>query len=36
MLNEMRVGKLSKESINAFFKLNRKIDFIDDVEATEL
>ncbi len=36
MLNEMRLGKLSSESIEAFRTLNRPLDFNDDFEATEL
>ena len=36
MLNEMRLGRLSIESINTFRSLNRPLDFSDDFEATEL
>lgn len=36
MLNEMRLGKLSQESINAFRKLARPLEFEDSLEATEL
>ena len=36
MLNEMRVGKLSQPSINAFHKLHRQLDAHDSIEATEL
>jgi ATP-dependent DNA helicase PIF1 len=36
MLNEMRVGRLSSESIQVFNSLSRKLDFEDDIEATEL
>lgn len=36
MLNEMRLGKLTQESIRAFQRLNRPMHFKDDVEATEL
>lgn len=36
MLNEMRLGKLSSESVEAFRTLNRPLDFNDDFEATEL
>lgn len=36
MLNEMRLGKLSSQSIEAFRTLNRPLDFNDDFEATEL
>ncbi|RFU24339.1 hypothetical protein B7463_g12002, partial [Scytalidium lignicola] len=36
MLNEMRLGKISDETIRAFRKLNRKLDFNDALEATEL
>lgn len=36
MLNEMRLGKLTSESIEAFRTLNRPLDFNDDFEATEL
>jgi ATP-dependent DNA helicase PIF1 len=36
MLNEMRLGKLTQESIRAFQRLNRPMRFEDDVEATEL
>ena len=36
MLNEMRLGKLSPKSIEAFRALNRPLKFEDDFEATEL
>ena len=36
MLNEMRLGRLSPESINTFRSLNRPLAFDDDFEATEL
>lgn len=36
MLNEMRLGRLTNESINAFKKLNRGLQFEDDFQATEL
>ena len=36
MLNEMRLGRLSNESINAFKTLNRPLEFKDDFQATEL
>lgn len=36
MLNEMRLGKLSSQSIEAFRTLKRPLDFNDDFEATEL
>jgi hypothetical protein len=36
MLNEMRLGKLTKESIEAFHKLNRPLPQKDEIEATEL
>ncbi len=36
MLNEMRLGKLTSNSINAFRALNRPLSFSDDFEATEL
>ena len=36
MLNEMRLGKLTPKSINAFHALNRPLSFSDDFEATEL
>lgn len=36
MLNEMRLGKLTQESIRAFQRLNRPMNFEDEVEATEL
>ena len=36
MLNEMRLGKLTPQSIRAFQSLNRPLQFEDDVEATEL
>lgn len=36
MLNEMRLGKLSNESIRAFQKLSRPLEFADELDATEL
>ena len=36
MLNEMRVGRLTPKSINAFKSLSRAMDFHDDLAATEL
>lgn len=36
MLNEMREGRLTPASINAFKKLDRKLAFEDELEATEL
>ena len=36
MLNEMRLGKLTSKSIEAFRALNRPLGFTDDFEATEL
>ncbi|KKY19378.1 putative mitochondrial dna helicase [Phaeomoniella chlamydospora] len=36
MLNEMRLGKLTPQSINAFKRLSRPLNFDDDIEATEL
>lgn len=36
MLNEMRLGKLSNESIETFRSLKRPLAFDDDFEATEL
>ena len=36
MLNEMRMGKLSSESIAAFKRLQRPLAFDDDLDATEL
>lgn len=36
MLNEMRLGRLTPKSINAFRALNRPLSFADDFEATEL
>lgn len=36
MLNEMRLGKLSTESIETFRSLKRPLAFDDDFEATEL
>ena len=36
MLNEMRLGKLTPKSIDAFRALNRPLSFADDFEATEL
>jgi ATP-dependent DNA helicase PIF1 len=36
MLNEMRLGKLTPKSIEAFRALNRQLGSTDDFEATEL
>ena len=36
MLNEMREGRLSQSSVDAFKKLNRPLNFEDELEATEL
>lgn len=36
MLNEMRLGRLTPKSIEAFRALNRPLSFADDFEATEL
>lgn len=36
MLNEMRLGKLSPQSITAFMALSRPLSFDDDIDATEL
>lgn len=36
MLNEMRLGKTSPQTLAAFRKLSRPLDFHDSLEATEL
>lgn len=36
MLNEMRLGKMSAETIREFKKLSRPLNFQDELEATEL
>ena len=36
MLNEMRLGKITPRTIEAFRKLSRPLDFHDALEATEL
>ena len=36
MLNEMREGRLSTNSSNAFRKLSRPLQYMDDLQATEL
>lgn len=36
MLNEMRLGKISPQTISAFRGLSRPLDFHDSLEATEL
>ncbi len=36
MLNEMREGRMSQSSIEAFRALNRPLNFNDEIEATEL
>jgi hypothetical protein len=36
MLNEMRLGKVSQETINAFAAMKRTIEYEDNLAATEL
>lgn len=36
MLNEMRLGKISPATIDAFRKLSRPLNFHDELDATEL
>jgi ATP-dependent DNA helicase PIF1 len=36
MLNEMRLGKITNDTVAAFRKLSRRITYDDDIEATEL
>jgi hypothetical protein len=36
MLNEMRLGKITNETVSAFRKLSRRIDYEDEICATEL
>ena len=36
MLNEMRLGKITDETVQAFRKLSRKINYSDSLDATEL
>jgi ATP-dependent DNA helicase PIF1 len=36
MLNEMRLGKITEETIQAFRKLSRPISYDDGISATEL
>jgi ATP-dependent DNA helicase PIF1 len=36
MLNEMRLGKISDETVKAFRRLERPIKYEDSLEATEL
>ncbi len=36
MLNEMRLGKITDETVQAFKKLSRKIKYEDSLDATEL
>ncbi|KAL7823434.1 PIF1-like helicase domain-containing protein [Trichoderma gracile] len=36
MLNEMRLGKISQETVDAFKKLSRPLEFKDGVESAEL
>lgn len=36
MLNDMRLGKITDDTVRAFRKLSRKIQYDDDLEATEL
>jgi ATP-dependent DNA helicase PIF1 len=36
MLNEMRLGKITNETVAAFRKLSRKITYEDNLDATEL
>jgi ATP-dependent DNA helicase PIF1 len=36
MLNEMRLGKITDDTIRAFRKLSRRIEYEDSLDATEL
>lgn len=36
MLNEMRLGKVSQDTIKAFVEMKRAINYEDDLTATEL
>jgi ATP-dependent DNA helicase PIF1 len=36
MLNEMREGRMSQQSISRFRSLNRELKFEDELDATEL
>jgi hypothetical protein len=36
MLNDMRVGKVSDETVRIFKSLSREIFYEDDIQATEL
>lgn len=36
MLNEMRLGKITDETVRAFRKLSRPIKYEDSLDATEL
>ena len=36
MLNEMRLGKITDETVRAFKKLSRPIEYEDALDATEL
>lgn len=36
MLNEMRLGIITDDTVRAFQKLSRKIQYEDSLEATEL
>lgn len=36
MLNEMRLGRVSQKTVDAFRQLSRPLNFNDDLEATEL
>jgi hypothetical protein len=36
MLNEMRLGKITDDTIKAFKKLSRKLEYHAQLEATEL
>jgi hypothetical protein len=36
MLNEMRLGKITDDTVKAFKKLSRKLEYHAQLEATEL
>jgi hypothetical protein len=36
MLNEMRLGKITNDTVAAFRKMSRRINYEDSLEATEL
>ncbi len=36
MLNEMRLGRITNETVASFKKLSRKIQYEDSLDATEL